>query len=648
MLINNASELNVSGEVGIRRFGFADNAKAFRVLSDTLYSNKIASIVRELSSNASDAHKASGKEDVPFVVNCPTFLESSFFIRDFGNGISEEDIFNVYVSYFTSTKDKCNDYIGGFGLGSKTPFSYVDQFSVTSFQKGIKKDYIAFFDSEGFPSLAKVAESKTSEQDGLKIEFPVNSNDFGKFKEAITTNYRAYDVLPCINGLVIEEIQSISNEEKEALRNKGYCYAKGHLRGLFAKIGNVLYSIDDSVNQNFIYTVMGCLIIDCGIGNVEVTPSRESISYSQESISFLSEKIKSVANDVLEGNYIKNRYCNNDVISYNVSLLAKMFEFVHYANSSLNKEYIDFFNTNKVFRIKELSKLIISKYLITSRKKYFAKLDDNIGYLSHASTIVIVYADDALVYSKKRVADEIASKANSSNSMFIFISATSMPFFQSVFGDDFLYVDAKDHKNSGAKKPRASVNKEQVVSHYIVKSEHCRVAATCSIDKSQLSNLIFAPKDIIEDKFLDRLLPVGSMLVKNSKYKNKARNVFDCLNINELALCYASNELFSKGSIYLSYLYFEDDTIEINGNNVSVKSLYDRRWHYSDDIGSNFDLKSMIDYNKLINIRESALKIECFLRDDELFYRSNVDSVRKNIDIFHSYLKKANLSFIGV
>ena len=114
-----------------KNFTINASSKAFKILSSGLYQNKIRAIVRELSTNALDAHIEAKNSD-PFVVHLPTSFEPFFSIQDFGTGLSEEDVLNLYTSYFSSTKTSSDDYIGALGLGSKSPFSYVDSFTIQS------------------------------------------------------------------------------------------------------------------------------------------------------------------------------------------------------------------------------------------------------------------------------------------------------------------------------------------------------------------------------------------------------------------------------------------------------------------------------------------------------------------------------------
>ena len=176
MILNNAPQneavLSTVGEIG--EFRIRNSAKAFNILSSGLYANKIKAIIRELSCNAVDSHVAAGKGDVPFEVHLPNALEPHFSIRDFGTGLSHDQVTNIYTTYFESTKTASNDFIGALGLGSKSPFSYTDNFTVTAIKDGRKGIYSAFINGEGVPSIALMMEEQTDEPAGVEIKFSVN------------------------------------------------------------------------------------------------------------------------------------------------------------------------------------------------------------------------------------------------------------------------------------------------------------------------------------------------------------------------------------------------------------------------------------------------------------------------------------------
>ena len=123
-------ETNRSEEQGT--FRIKATGKAFRVLIDGLYANKAQSIVRELASNAFDSHIAA-KTSKPFFIHVPTTMRPEFYVRDYGIGMSHQKVMNLYSTLFDSDKDEDNDLVGMFGLGSKSPFAYTDQFYVTCY-----------------------------------------------------------------------------------------------------------------------------------------------------------------------------------------------------------------------------------------------------------------------------------------------------------------------------------------------------------------------------------------------------------------------------------------------------------------------------------------------------------------------------------
>ena len=87
------------------------NAKAFSALSDGLYKNKIGSIVREIASNCLDAHIQAGHPDRPFEIHLPDSFQPYIAFKDYGVGLSPEDMKTVYTKFdvilpfrFTFTK----------------------------------------------------------------------------------------------------------------------------------------------------------------------------------------------------------------------------------------------------------------------------------------------------------------------------------------------------------------------------------------------------------------------------------------------------------------------------------------------------------------------------------------------------------------
>ena len=113
---------NIENNTGIsgNEFTISANSKMFDILSNKIYEDPITAIVRELSTNAIDAHLEAGN-DKPFQVSLPVPGASTFIIEDQGIGMSNEDVLVVYGSYGNSTKSHTNVVVGALGLGGRTP-----------------------------------------------------------------------------------------------------------------------------------------------------------------------------------------------------------------------------------------------------------------------------------------------------------------------------------------------------------------------------------------------------------------------------------------------------------------------------------------------------------------------------------------------
>src|SRR3954462_183715 len=105
------------------------------ILTD-LYSNPVLAVIREYSTNALDAQIEAGV-DRPIEVTLPGPLSPFFKVRDYGDGLNEDDIRDIYSQYGTSTKRASNDVVGMLGLGCKSALTYTDQFTVTGIKNGV-------------------------------------------------------------------------------------------------------------------------------------------------------------------------------------------------------------------------------------------------------------------------------------------------------------------------------------------------------------------------------------------------------------------------------------------------------------------------------------------------------------------------------
>jgi hypothetical protein len=298
LIISNApaheAVLSNVGEIG--EFRIRNSAKAFNILSSGLYANKIRAIVRELSCNAVDSHTAAGKQDTPFDVHLPNQLDPTFSIRDYGTGLTHAQVQNIYTTYFESTKTESNAFIGALGLGSKSPFSYTDNFTVTAIKDGTRGVYSAFINGEGVPSIVLMHSEATDQPAGVEVKFAVDSrSDFYKFEEEARHVYTYFALRPVVSGGDGEfKFRDIEYKEKNIIPGVHYTDS----RSSRAVMGNIAYPIDIPNAETALgelHKLLGCgLEMHFDIGELDFQASREGLSYIPQTITAIRNKLEAL------------------------------------------------------------------------------------------------------------------------------------------------------------------------------------------------------------------------------------------------------------------------------------------------------------------------------------------------------------------
>lgn len=273
MLISNPHNTAEVSGVTSSKFGFEMNAKMYDILISKMYTNKQGAVIRELSANAWDAHVEAGKNDVPFDISLPTWLDKSFSIRDYGTGIPHDKFETIYTNVGSSTKENTNELIGGFGLGSKTPFTMTDTFMVENWNQGIKTTWLCFKD-KGEPQVSKVGEEPSDEPCGLKVSFTFDEGDVASFTREVPKQLRFFPVKPNITGGT-DDIEFA--KLPAGWENKKYFYVPDSYEN-YVIMGNVAYEVSSySFDYNYSKVFNGGLCIKVNIGDVDIPPSRENI-----------------------------------------------------------------------------------------------------------------------------------------------------------------------------------------------------------------------------------------------------------------------------------------------------------------------------------------------------------------------------------
>ena len=286
---------------GATQFGTTNNsAKLFSMLSNMLYKNKERSVITELSSNAIDAHKLVGKEDVPIVVTMPTSLCPEIRIRDFGPGLSHENVIKFLTTYGESDKQQSNDFIGGYGIGSKSPASVSDTWSVHSYHAGVHRQYLIFVSGEGVPSLTKIVEKETTET-GLEVIVPVKVASIYSWNNACAETFMHYPLRPVFHNFQkayeFKNLNAIYRGTNFVMYNTS--------KGCSVIINHRQYPLDTNkiIEDNTLSAECRGMLnlkninLQFNIGELSLSLSREDLQYDKKTITAIQNKTKSVFNE---------------------------------------------------------------------------------------------------------------------------------------------------------------------------------------------------------------------------------------------------------------------------------------------------------------------------------------------------------------
>lgn len=281
------------------------------------YSNTQLAVIREISANALDANiEANSKRRIE--VTLPTSMNNVFAVRDFGGGLSQEDVFGLYSKYGKSTKRESNNYIGAFGIGKFAPLSYGDNFTCVSYHGGKKIAYNIFVNEDDDTKIVKLNEEASSEPTGLSIEVAISGEDISSFREKAKEFFEFFskEEMPKFIGA---EDNFIKNREKilESESDKWFLLSEQdqyHYNShSHAVMGRVAYPIDRSSVQVDNYcddpdkvSIIQNLLsqnnfyLRLPLGAVKLHHSRESLEYNKSTQKVVVEALSDACDEIQE------------------------------------------------------------------------------------------------------------------------------------------------------------------------------------------------------------------------------------------------------------------------------------------------------------------------------------------------------------
>ncbi len=255
-----------------------------------LYSDPIAAVLREYPTNAWDSHVEAGVTR-PIEVTLPTPFAPQLVIRDFGLGLSVNDLRDVYSKYGRSLKRESNNVAGQLGMGCKSALSYAPSFTINAVKGGVRVVAIFTKNEQGLGVIKVLDTSGTDDPNGVTITIPVENHDIRTFTYSAENIFRFWEPgTILVNGKRPEAPDFLANALWLDTERTTCLVTMNELDSSYVIMGNVAYPVEDA-NQadgngrTTIYRFVSRL----NIGDVDFVPSREDVKYTSRTKATLSD-----------------------------------------------------------------------------------------------------------------------------------------------------------------------------------------------------------------------------------------------------------------------------------------------------------------------------------------------------------------------
>ena len=318
MIVENNNRSVATNLSNSMEFSVSENSsKLFSLLSDSLYSDKPRAVITELSSNAFDAHKLVKKGHIPFEIQLPTQLVPEIRIRDFGPGMSESDVYQFLTKFGASSKDGSNDYVGGFGIGSKAPAAVTDSWEIKSHNNGTMSQYLIHVNDQGIPSINKVFSTK-SDETGLEVIIPAKPNSYDTWFNAAAKTYQFYKTMPIIKGTSRTINKFIPTKEHEL-------FISGVMSTAIL-VNHRAYNLNIQLFPDVDARIMNCnFMLPFNIGEISIGLSREDLQYNKKTTDAINKRFEDIK-IALSAMWKSDVSGSNNIIDYQLAAAKFIYE----------------------------------------------------------------------------------------------------------------------------------------------------------------------------------------------------------------------------------------------------------------------------------------------------------------------------------
>ena len=262
----------------------SDLSHIMGILRSQIYSDKLLAVIREYSTNAVDANIEAGK-DASINVQLPSLNDSTLSFRDYGCGLTDEEVCQLYVKYGASTKRNSNDYTGCLGIGCKAGFAYGDSFQVISYTTNKITTWLARIDESKRGTISMLnSTANTTGTTGTEVRVTIRKQDVEDCISKAKKFFKYWRTKPIINCELPELNIFESTDDWAITKESQRPYHYQNHRNAFVVMGNICYPLSaDSAN----ITGKGSALIKCSnvifyapLGSLDIAANRESLEYT--------------------------------------------------------------------------------------------------------------------------------------------------------------------------------------------------------------------------------------------------------------------------------------------------------------------------------------------------------------------------------
>jgi hypothetical protein len=287
---NYTTTINKSADFGIED---EDLSHIMGILRSQIYSDKLLAVIREYSTNARDANIEAGN-DSPITITLPTFANPELSFEDYGYGLTDEEVCNLYVKYGASTKRNSNDYTGCLGIGCKAAFAYGDSFQVESTTENRITTWLARIDESKKGTISLLHEKPNEYRGvstGVKVTVHIRKQDIEDCQNKALKFFRHWksDEVTCNMDIIHTPYHTETDDWALLHHDKDTNdYYRHHQYNGNATIlmGGIAYPIDTdqckSMDEASYILAHNQILLKAPLGSMEIAANREALEYTDK------------------------------------------------------------------------------------------------------------------------------------------------------------------------------------------------------------------------------------------------------------------------------------------------------------------------------------------------------------------------------